>query len=249
MTVLIDDRVGSRHLQPLVPGSELVRLDAGDAAFAAHDGKLIGIEVKRVHDAVQCLYTGRLADYQIPRMAELYDVRYLVIEGVYRPDPESGVLQLWREFDSSKDVKCGQWYDVTTGRKRLMYSAFMAWLSSMAVLGGVSVWSSADANTTAAMLLAWYSWWQRDDHRSFDTMHMAEGTGATLSRPTMLRRMLALLPHVAWERSAKLAQKVGAVEFRRKDGRPMGTHDWYIKGEIAQKSAEDIVRACDGEAD
>lgn len=248
MSILIDSRIGSKHLAPLIRNSELTQLDSADAAFSTVDGRLVGVEVKKVNDAVQCLYTGRLADEQIPKMRAQYDVCYLVIEGTYRPDPESGVLQLWREFDSSKDVKCGRWQDVTSGRKRLMYSAFESWLSTMETLGGVKVKSSTSSEGTAALLVSLYNWWQRSTHQSFDVMHSAEGVGATLSRPTMLRRMLALLPHVGWERSAVLAKRVGGVQFIRKGGRPMGPSDWAIPREIAAKSAEDIMRACDGES-
>ena len=248
--ILIDSRVGSKHLAPLIRNSELTQLDSADAAFSTVDGRLVGVEVKKVNDAVQCLYTGRLADEQIPKMRAQYDVCYLVIEGVYRPELESGVLQLWREFDSSKPVKCGQWHDVTSGRKRLMYQAFEMWLTSIERMGGVSLRVTPNSAATASLLTSLYNWWQRDDHASFSVMHSSEGSGgATLSRPSMLRRMLALLPHVAWERSAELQRRIGSVQFRRKDGEPMCAEDWYIKGEIAQKSAEDIVRACDGQAD
>lgn len=248
--ILIDDRIGSKHLAVLIgPKAELTRLDFGDAAFSASDGRLVGIEVKKVSDAVQCMYTGRLADHQIPGMKQSFDFCYLVIEGVYRPDPESGVLQLWREFDSTKPVKCGQWHDVTSGRKRLMYQAFEMWLTSIERMGGVSLRVTPSSAATASLLTSLYSWWQRDDHHSFDTLHQAEGVGASLSRPSMLRRMLALLPHVGWQRSAELAQRVRGVKFVRKDGEIMSERDWHIPREIAAQSSLDIDRACDGQAD
>lgn len=247
MSILVDDRVGSRHLQPLIPHSELTRLEYGDAAFSTVDGRLVGIEVKRVSDAVNCLYTGRLADHQIPGLRQCYDIVYLVIEGVYRPEPGTGVLQLWREFDSSKEVKCGRWQDVTSGRKRLMYSSFVAWMTSLQVLGGISALSTDSAPTTAALLVSLYNWWQRESHDSLKTLHYPEGDGASLSRPTMLRRMLALLPHVAWDRSAILLPRVGGIQFLRRNGKPMRPEDWYIERQIADKSIGDIVRACDGE--
>lgn len=245
--ILVDSRVGSKHLAPLIRNSELTQLDSADAAFSTVDGRLVGVEVKKVNDAVQCMYTGRLADDQIPKMRATYDVCYLVVEGVYRPEPGTGVLQLWREFDSTKPVKCGQWYDVQSGRKRLMFSAFESWLSTISTLGGVSVRNTSSVDTTAALLSVLYNWWQRGDHRSFDAMHWSEGDSAVLSRPTMLRRMVALLPHIGWIRSAVLASKVGGVQFHRKDGKPMRREDWYIEREIAEKSAMDIVAACGGD--
>ena len=247
--ILIDSRVGSKHLAPLIRGSELTQLEYGDAAFSTVDGRLVGVEVKRVNDAVQCMYTGRLADHQIPGLRQHYDVVYLIVEGVYRPCPESGVMQLWKEFPSSKATVCGQWYDVTTGRKRLMFTAFEQWLCSMSQLGCVSVRNTSSAHGTAALVSALYTWYQREDHKSFDTLHQAEGAGASLSRPSMLRRMLALLPHVGWERSAKLAQRVRGVKFVRKDGEIMSERDWHIPREIAAQSSLDIDRACDGQTD
>lgn len=247
--ITLDDRVGSRHYAQYLPGADVARMEYGDAAWMGIDGSLVGVEIKRVLDAVNCLYSGRLADHQIPGMRDSYDMRYLLIEGVYRSDPESGVLQLWREFPSKKDVQCGRWQDATSGRKRLMYSAFEAWLTTLEEHGGVRLRTSDSPYTTASLLLSLYNWHQREDHKSFQVMHEASGDGAALSRPTMLRRMLAHLPHVGWDRSSALLQRVGSVRFYRKDARPMGTRDWFIEGQIADKSALDIERACDGETD
>lgn len=245
--ITLDDRVGSRHYAQYLPGATVERMEFGDAAWMGAGGALVGVEIKKVLDAVNCLYSGRLADHQIPGMRDSYDTSYLLIEGVYRSDPESGVLQLWREFPTKKDVQCGRWQDATSGRKRLMYSAFTAWLATLESYGGVKLRTSDSPSTTADLLLSLYNWHQREDHKSFEVMHQSNGDGATLSRPTMLRRMLAHLPHVGWDRSTELLQRIGRVQFYRKDGKPMKPGDWYIEGQIAAKSADDIERACDGE--
>lgn len=128
-----------------------------------------------------------------------------------------------------------------------MYCAFESWLSSLANLGGISVRNTSSSEVTAALLLALFNWYQRESHQSYNTMHQAEGEVAALTRPTMLRRMLALLPHVGWERSKILLPRVAKVQFVNKRGAVMRSEDWYIENQIAEKSASDIDRACNGE--
>lgn len=55
----------------------------------------------------------------------------------------------------------------------------------------------------------------------------------------MLRRILALLPHVGWQRSAIYARRFPSVAaaVRAKE------EEWYIPEQIAEKSAKDIVKA------
>jgi hypothetical protein len=246
--VLVDDRVGSRHLAAMIRGAELTRLDSGDAAFTAADGRLVGIECKRVSDALQCMMTGRLADMQLPKMQQQYDIRYLLIEGRYRPDPDNGLLQLWWQPREERDW--GRWTDALAGSRRMMYGSFEMWLHTMSEKGQARLERVPDKETTAALIKALYDWWQREEHQSFNVLHYGEGNGAQLSRPTMLRRMLALVPHVGWERSAILQRGVGGIQFlRRRDGQPMQQEDWYIERQIAEKSAKDIMEALSGEGD
>lgn len=238
--ILIDDRIGSKHLQLLIPGSELTRLEAGDACWSGADGTLVGVEVKRLSDAVACMFTGRLADEQVPKLRSSYDVVYLVIEGVYRPCPQSGVLQSWQEFPSGKETKCGRWTDATShGRQRLMFSSFVSWMSSIEILGGLRVRNTVSPESTAALLSSMYSWWQRDlgEHRSFDVMH--EGNGAAMTRPQLVRRMAALLPGIGWVKSA-------AVERRFKTPDRMVNSDrgeWMEIDGIGPTIADRVVRA------
>lgn len=56
----------------------------------------------------------------------------------------------------------------------------------------------------------------------------------------MLRRMLALLPRVGWERSGVLAKRFTGVEFLPGGHIP---ERWLIEGGIAMETAEKIVEA------
>jgi ERCC4-type nuclease len=216
--VLIDDRGGATAKQAtahyptllasLIPNSILTRLDAADVAFSGAGGISIGIELKKVSDALSCLYTGRLADDQLPAMAEAYNIRYLVIEELYRAEPETGVLQRYR----GELGKWGSWYDAHAGRNRTMYATFEMWLHTLSEQGGARLERTADIYATASLIQALYRWWQRDDHQSMNVMHLMEGDAAALTRPTLLRRIAAQLPGIGWARSAAVAKAFGSVE-------------------------------------
>ena len=231
--ITLDDRVGSRHYSLYLPGCTVARLDSGDAAWLAHDGKLVGAEIKTIGDAVNCMYSGRLADAQIPLMRETYDFSYLIVEGIWRADPQSGILQRYK----GELGKWGSWYDVVTGQKRLLYSAFANWLETLSQWGGVSLRSAPDPPATASLLRSLCNWWQRSHHQSFEVLHSNNGDSASLARPTVLRRIASQLPHIGWERSRAVVEKFRSVEAMVQ----ASTEDWCeIKG-IGKKIAHDVM--------
>jgi len=204
--LLVDSRVGSRHYAELL-GSRamLTRLESADVAFSGSGGLSVGVEVKKISDAVNCLYTGRLADGQIPLLRQSYDVSYLIVEGLYQPGPD-GLLQIYK----GELGKWGRWYDAHSGAKRLMYSAFVKWLSTLCIGGGIFLQHTLTPECTAALLIALEDWWMDDSHRSFDVMHTFEDAAA-LTRPTVLRRVAAQLPLIGWQRSSQVAKRFRTV--------------------------------------
>lgn len=248
MTILIDDRGGAKgvsgyptQLHALLPDSLLTRLDAGDIAFSGVCGT-VGIELKRVTDALSCMYSSRLADVQLPRMREHYDVRYLVIEEPYRAEPGTGVLQRWKTFPSSKKTIVGRWYDAHAGKNRVTFQAFQMWLTTLTMQGQATLLRTGTLEETADLIKALYCWWQRDDHRSMMVMHWDEGDSAVLSRPTMLRRILALLPNVGWHRSGILCKRFSSVA----EMVAAPPEAWLIERQIAMPTALKIVAALRG---
>lgn len=217
--ILIDDRGGAKQkgsdyptlLHALIPNSSLCRLDSADVAFAGNDGITVGIELKKVTDALSCMYSSRLADVQLPKMAEVYDIRYLVIEDMYRADPKTGVLQRWKMFPSATDTVCGRWYDAHIGQRRMMYRSFELWLHTLCEMGGARLERTQNLDQTASLIQTLYSWWQREDHRSYDVLHRYEGDAASLTRPSVLRRIAALLPGIGWVRSEAVARRFSTV--------------------------------------
>lgn len=242
MTILLDSRVGSAHYQPLIPNSILTQLEFGDAAFEGN-GVTVGVEIKKLLDAVNCMYTGRLADHQVPGLRKSYDIVYLIVEGIWRPEPGSGVLQYLKLFDkeSDKGIQCGKWVDASSGRKRLMYSSFEQWLSTLELQADIRLRSSPSTDTTAALLTSLFAWYQRESHHSF---HVLDETteSAVLSRPTMTRRMLALLPRVGWSRSAELARRFPNMESVL----AASPEAFLIEKEIAMPTAMKVWEALHG---
>lgn len=90
--ILLDPRTGSKHLAPLFKGLgcpfEITPLSFGDCAFIGNgpDGPVrVGIELKGGRggsDFLQSMQSGRLVGHQVEGIADAYDRRYLIIEGL-----------------------------------------------------------------------------------------------------------------------------------------------------------------------
>lgn len=197
----MDDRVGSVHYAKSLVPSQVERLEYGDIAFTTANNALVGIEVKKIADAVSSLLSGRLADHQLPGMLQLYDHCYLIVEGYYRCDPESGLVQGWRG---------NGWKDIAPGRQRLTWQALDGWLTSMETLGGLKVRRTITEAETVATVQSLYHWWQKDSHHSLHAFNTAYDAAA-IERPGLCRRVAAQLPMIGWQRSAAVAKHFGTI--------------------------------------
>ena len=101
MMLYIDPRAGSSKLLEKFPGeSEPMMLESGDIAFFGNgpDGQVwwIGIEYKQLEDIVGCIKSGRFTGTQLPAMMHTYDMSFLLVEGIPRPDRNTGQLVRYR---------------------------------------------------------------------------------------------------------------------------------------------------------
>jgi ERCC4-type nuclease len=199
--IYVDQRIGSNHLAKLIPGSQLELLDYGDVCFESADGRIVGVELKTISDAISSMTSGRLADHQVPGLIQMYDVIYLIVEGYYRCDPDSGMIQ-WRR---GKD-----WTDIYSGRSRVLWSSFDGWLTSMETLGGIHLRRTTSAKETAATIISLYQWWQKSDHKSLHVFNTAMDIAA-IERPGFERRVAKEFPMIGWERSKDVAAKFKTV--------------------------------------
>lgn len=235
--ILLDPRAGSEGyfepLRSLGAPVEMCSMEFGDAAFYGSD-RAIGIELKKLHDILNCIVTGRFSGHQLPGMARTYDEVYLIIEGLWRPNPQDGVLEVFR----------GGWVPVKTGKRSWMFRDFQNFLLTTEVKGGARVMRAGSEDETARIVYALYQWWQDvDSHRSHLALNRAGRDVALFTKPTFARRVASELPGIGYDRSGMLSgafptvrQMVGATE-----------KDWVKLPGIGKTLAKQIVAAWDSD--
>lgn len=193
--LLIDDRAGSRDLikqPPLAALAEagtasLSRLDSADVAMSGNgpDGPmLIGVEHKSISDLLSSLDNGRFSSEhngQLPALASTYQLAYLLLYGWYRPNPDSGNLQLGRHWPQ----KAGphritvEWKDYGYGMgngRCLPYSYIESFLCSPSFLRfNVKVKHVNTFEESAVWIAALYKTWSKpyDGHSSTQVFNKA----------------------------------------------------------------------------
>lgn len=212
--MVIDDRTGSGDLAPLLKRRgvevELGRLEFGDVSILGNGPEgcptAIGIEVKRTLDALACMCDGRFAAHQLPGLVSSFPYRYLLVEGRYRADMHSGVLQVMNMR--------GQWVTAAIGQRQFMYSDFNRWLITMEVKGGIRIVRTYDRNETVQWLSDCYHWWtdkEFDQHRSHLATHDDDTGRSRLVAPSLVRRVAKELPGIGAERSSAVSTSFPTV--------------------------------------
>ena len=207
--IYIDNRTGSKELLSLFPRgtAELTHLDYADFMFTGHyeDGDIvIGIERKTIGDFVNCMCSGRLSGHQLIGMLNSYHYVYIIIEGIYRAHPVSGILQL--------EAKSGDfWYDLKLGERKFMARDVWAFQNTLEVVCGLHCDHTPTPSDTAYYIRALKHWWTKEyeEHRG----HLQPHTGTTveLSKQTLVRRVAACLDGVGWGKAKALDMEYDSV--------------------------------------
>lgn len=215
--MLIDDRDGQERLpallKPLGVPTCIDRLEYGDIQFLGNgpDGKpvMVGVELKKLADVLQCIHNGRFSGHQLPGLLETYDVPWLLIEGDYRPNWKDGTIQMEYEKNGRR-----WWGTCYLGRRAFMYRELESWLVTLQMKTKVRVWRTKDREETARWVSTLYHWWvdkEWDEHISH--LQFDESRDAMLLRkPTLLRRVAAQLPDIHWVRSKAVAAHFASVD-------------------------------------
>ena len=269
--LLIDDRTGSAELLPMLPPAvrekaTVCRLDYGDAAWMGNgpDGPVaIGVERKAIRDLVNSITTGRLSGHQLVGMQEAYGHSYLVVEGMWRTNPEDGVLEVWGRppvvtgMGAKLRVKPG-WVPLELGSRRFMGKMVDGFLNTLAIMAGVKVWRTSNLRETALWVANVFNWWQKpwDKHRGhvgFDRSGEAPGNAngtVRLVKPNLVSRVAKELAGVGWERALELGKLYGAGDAKGQGLLPLVLADEKelrkIKG-IGKKLAASMVGELRGE--
>jgi len=258
--ILLDSGEGSKLLIDYIKPAGLAQLVSGlptDICFLINGplGKVaVGIEHKRLQDALECIKTGRLTDVQVPKLKDKLDICLLMIEtGIMRRNTESGLLEV-RRGEMWQDTAEMGW-----GAKPWLYRDVMGWLWSVQFQGGVWLMPFVKDKVESGWLIAnLYQWGQEawDDHKSFKKMFIA-GAPPSVNLPPMLfeaageispfRYMMAALPHIGWEISAICEERWAGSIFEAANATESDWAELVIgrkgkqKRRLGKKYARDII--------
>lgn len=202
--IFVDAATGSKDLVgPLRKAGlsvELAHLSTADVEFAGRgvggEPVLIGIECKRLSEI-----TGdwdRLCGEQVPKMqAPTYDHRWVVVEGPWHVDPQSGRLQRRGRRGDLKPMHGLS--SASLVRKRLL---------TLELCGGFHLLYTKDRAETVAVLADLYRWWTDEDfdqHKSHIVTY--HPTGLTPLSPTAFALS-------AWPGLSTVRAKAAAAHFK-----------------------------------
>jgi ERCC4-type nuclease len=247
--IIIDRRTGSVELVPLFKGLALPHtvgeLAYGDFSIEGNTAKgvgLIGIERKRVTDLLQCMCDGRYVGHQLPGMLNYYDHSYLIVEGITRPAPHTGILQYAVEDSAGKTW----WRDVTVfKRRRFMWRDFDGFITTLEH-SKTKVRRTDNAQMTVATVGSLYHWythkkWQ--EHDSLKALYSTPYAVMTLEdKSSIVRRIAKELGGIGVDKSLAVCMK-----FRTPfDMITAESTDWMSIPGIGPTIAERVMREIHG---
>lgn len=198
--ILVDRRIGSEEVLPLIQKRdraipvELSDLPFGDFCFEGqgpNGHSMVGIERKRVKDMMNSIRSGRFSGHQLPGMLQFYQFQYLIIEGIFRPNPLNGMLEEWHGR--------GGWNPVCLGSIQFMYREIDQFLNTIERKTPVRVHRVSTPAETAFQVVDLYKWWTDkswEAHRAHQAFQ--EDNHVEIFKPSMVRQVAALLPGIDW---------------------------------------------------
>lgn len=181
-------------------------LSTGDFCFAGEGPKgpcLIGIERKRIKDMLSSIRTGRLAE-QIVTMLNHYDYSFLVLEGTFRTNLHSGLLE----------DKYGRDYaPILIGKSTFLGLELESTLTSIISTTPLRYIRTRNERETVEWLIslnhAFSSPWDKQLSK-VTAIHQPEQY-ATVGKASTIRRVGYALSGLGWERSGTLEQNYRSV--------------------------------------
>ncbi len=210
MTILLDPRVGSGELLPYFKPYDVEvtveSLSFGDAAWwgCGPDGYcLIGVERKVIADMISSMRSDRLSGFQLPGLLETYAYTYLIVEGIWRANPD-GYIEV---------ISHNGWIPVRVGPRSVMYRELDHYLATLEHVCGLTVAMTTDPQRTAAWIVSRYKWWEKewDKHDSYRSIyapgppnehgHSRRGSLSPMPKPGPVELVASQIPGVdkkAW---------------------------------------------------
>lgn len=206
--VMVDDRKGSGEVAPVLRGLKVPvvvqRLESADFAFEGQGPKgtcLVGVERKRVGELLQSIQSGRFEGEQLPKMMREYDQHiWLIVEGVWRPNPQTGVLE---------EGLRGGWRELRMGAGGFAFCQLDNFLTSMQARVHLKVKYANTVEDTAWIVKGMWQWYRKPwgQHKSGLVIYTPPPPAALFFKPNLVRRWAKELNGIGWEKSAAVAAK------------------------------------------
>jgi len=214
--ILIDPREGSKEILEYInamPGHPLCEhqmLEYGDVAFVG-DGPqgpmMIGIEVKTLNDVLSCIETQRFTGHQLPGLKQHYDVVYLIMQGEYRADWNTGMLQF-------KSNKGNFYFDVKVGSRSWTHYEFSAWITMVELGWGIRTRNTLDMKDTSRTIIEMYRILQKpwEEHHTLQPFFLGPDIGNTpFVKPSLVERVVSQVEGIGSTRAREIGKRFTSV--------------------------------------
>lgn len=207
--ILVDDRTGAVELAPLLGSPNIIcRLEFGDFAFSGNgpEGIVdIGIERKGLLDFLQSMTTGRLSGHQMVGLTTNYDWVYLLVEGVWRPDRHTGILQ--------RINRKGRWVAAAQGSRRFMAKDVYNFINTLRVMVNVVTVTTSSKWESAKWLDATHGWWQKEWRKHKSHLQFQKPiVHAQLVKPNLVTRIASQFDGIGWNKAKKIGNHFKLLE-------------------------------------
>jgi ERCC4-type nuclease len=200
------------------PPCSVSTLPAGDFFFTGHGpitddnttGTVsIGLERKTISDFFNSSNSGRLVAEQLPKLIDLYNYRYLIIEGQAKVDWSSGeLMELWN----------GSWVPIARKIKNRTVSytgeQLLGAMNTIATFTPVTLIRTFGLHDTLDVVATLWHWWSKpyDKHSTLKKFHSPSQTTVLLEKASFVRRVAKELPGVSWEKSGHIESRFKSVD-------------------------------------
>jgi ERCC4-type nuclease len=203
--ILVDSRTGSVEIAPLLQKSIICCLEYADFAFSGNgpSGPVnIGVERKTLYDFLQSMTTGRLSGHQIIGLTQQYDWTYILLEGIWRPDRETGLLQHIN--------RQGKWAAVSQGSRRFMARDIYNFINTLQVMCNIITITTSNRWETAMWLTACHGWWNKEWGRHRSHLQFQKPiVHAQLRKPSLVTKIASQLTGIGWDKARKIGEWFG----------------------------------------
>jgi ERCC4-type nuclease len=141
-------------------------LDGGDFFFSGNGESgdcAIGFERKTIGDMISSMRSGRLTGHQIPNMLAMYEYSYIILEGIWRPNKDGYIEQLYgHEFRA-----------INFNSQPYRYSELYRFLCSIKLKCGIIIERTGSIQETAHLLANEFLWWSKpwEEHSAHLAIH------------------------------------------------------------------------------